>query len=177
MYDKNYISHYCIFYFIYLFFYSQSTAKGNTKRKRKACWHCRAHKQERYLKKKVNLVMQLSWSPSFKTVQVVWRWKYRIRQEWIERYTLRWFGHIERMGSEGFVKKVHMSESVDPNSRGRPLGWWRDRVKEYMCERGATRGGGLDQARRECLDRERWRFSAVATPLGNIPRGSEASEL
>ncbi len=27
-----------------------------------------------------------------------------------------------------------------------------------MCERGATRGGGLDQARKECLDRERWRL-------------------
>ena len=27
----------------------------------------------------------------------------------------------------------------------------RDRVREYICERGATRGGGMDQARRECL--------------------------
>ncbi len=44
------------------------------------------------------------------------------------------------MGSEEFVKKVYMSESVGANSRGRPLGRWRDRVKEYMCERGATRG-------------------------------------
>ncbi len=39
--------------------------------------------------------------------------------------------------------------------RGRPLGRWRDRVKEYMCERGATGVGELDQARRECSDRER----------------------
>ncbi len=23
--------------------------------------------------------------------------------------------------------------------RGRPLGRWRDRVKEYMCERGVSR--------------------------------------
>ncbi len=29
---------------------------------------------------------------------------------------------------------------MGPNSRGRPLVRWRDRVKEYMCERGATRG-------------------------------------
>ncbi len=48
-----------------------------------------------------------------------------------------------------------MSESVDPNSRGRPPGRLRDRVEEYMYEGGATRGGGLDQARRECLDREK----------------------
>ena len=47
---------------------------------------------------------------------------------------------------------------MGPNSRERLPGRWRDRVKEYMCERGATRGGGLDQARRECLDRERWRL-------------------
>ncbi len=45
------------------------------------------------------------------------------------------------MGSEDFVKKVYMSESVVTNSRGRPPGRWRDRVKEYMCERDATRRG------------------------------------
>ena len=49
------------------------------------------------------------------------------------------FGHIERMGNEEFVKKVYMSESVGPNSRGRPPGRWRDRVREYMCEGGAAR--------------------------------------
>ncbi len=78
--------------------------------------------------------------------------------EWVKRNMLRWFGHIERMGSEEFVKKVYTSESVGPNSRGRPPGRWRDRVKEYMRERGATRRGGLGQARKECLDRERWRL-------------------
>ncbi len=62
-------------------------------------------------------------------------------------------GHIERMGSEKIVKKVHMSESVGPSSRGRPRGRWRNRVKECICERGATRGGGLDQTDRECVDR------------------------
>ncbi len=41
--------------------------------------------------------------------------------EWVKRNTLRWFGHIERMGSEEFVKKVYVSESVGPNSRGRHL--------------------------------------------------------
>ncbi len=70
--------------------------------------------------------------------------------EWVKRDTLRWFGHIERMGSEEFVKKVYMSESVSPNSKGRPPGTWRDRIKEYLCERGATMGRGLDQAKREC---------------------------
>ncbi len=73
----------------------------------------------------------------------------------------RWFGHIESMGTE-FVKKANMSESV----KGMPLGRWRDRVKEYMYERGVTRGGRLDQAKRECLDRERGRLFCHDHPLG-----------
>ncbi len=67
----------------------------------------------------------------------------------MKRNTLRWFGHIERKGSEEFVKKDYMSESVGPNSRGRPPGRWTDRVKEYLCERGAATGRGLVQAKRE----------------------------
>ncbi len=50
------------------------------------------------------------------------------------------------------MKKAYVSESVGPNSRERPLGRQKNRVKEYMCERGATRSGGFEQARRECLD-------------------------
>ncbi len=49
------------------------------------------------------------------------------------------------MESEEFVRKVHMSEIVGPSSRERPLGRWKDRVKEYMCERGATREGRLNK--------------------------------
>ncbi len=54
-----------------------------------------------------------------------------------KKSTLRWFGHTERMESE---EKVYVSKTVGPNSRGRPLGRWRDRVKEYMCERCYQRG-------------------------------------
>ncbi len=79
------------------------------------------------------------------------------------------------MGSEEFVKKVYMSDSEGPNSRGRPSGRWRDRVKEYLGERGATREGGLDQGRVWTGRAED--FSAMATPLGDVPRGSKASEL
>ncbi len=79
--------------------------------------------------------------------------------KWVKRNTLGWFGHIERMENEEFVKKMYVSKSVGPNSRRRPLGRWRDRVKEYMCERGVARGE--DQARRECLARARWRERGV----------------
>ncbi len=50
----------------------------------------------------------------------------------------KWFGH--RFKSEGFVRKVYVRKSVDQNSRGKSLGRWRDRVKEYMCERYDYRG-------------------------------------
>ncbi len=56
------------------------------------------------------------------------------------------------------MKKVHVSEIISPSSKGRPLGRWKARVKEYMCERGVTEGRGFEQARRESLDRERWRL-------------------
>ncbi len=76
--------------------------------------------------------------------------------EWVKRSTLRWFGHIERMENEDFIKTVYLSSVEGPNRRGRPLGRWEDKVKEYMSQRG-ERGNGLEQVRRECMDRERWR--------------------
>ncbi len=83
----------------------------------------------------------------------------------MKRNTLRWFDHIERMGNEEFVKKVYYLGSVEGMSRrGRPLGRWEDRVKEYVSERGVRRNG-LEWARRECMDRERWRSVCRGHPL------------
>ncbi len=90
--------------------------------------------------------------------------------EWMKRNMLRWFGHIERMGSEEFVKKVYMSESVNPSSRS-PLGRRRDRVKEYMCERGATWGEGLDQAEGVLGQGEVETFLLWPSPWGMFPEG------
>ncbi len=35
----------------------------------------------------------------------------------------------------------NVSEIDGPRKRERPLGRWKDRVKEYRSERGATKGG------------------------------------
>ncbi len=78
--------------------------------------------------------------------------------------TLRWFGHIERMENGEFVKKVYLSSVEGTNRRGRPLGRWEDRVKEYVSERGG-RGTGLGWPRRECMDRERWRSVCRGHPF------------
>ncbi len=55
------------------------------------------------------------------------------------------------MENEEFVKKVYLSNTEGRNRRGRPLGRWKDRVKEYVSERG-VRGNGLEWARRECME-------------------------
>ncbi len=52
------------------------------------------------------------------------------------------------------MKKVYESELEGPNRRGRPLGRWKVRVEEYLGERGINGRGVLEQARRECWDRE-----------------------
>ncbi len=79
------------------------------------------------------------------------------------------------MENEELVKKVYLSSVEDPIRRGRLLGRWEDRVKEYMSERG-VRGNGLEWARRECVDREGWR-SCHDHLLGDIYRGSKVSEV
>ncbi len=79
-------------------------------------------------------------------------------------HTLRWFGNIERMGTEEFASKVYLSSVEGTNRRGRLLGRWEERVKEYVSERG-VRGNRLEWARRECMDRERWRSVCRDHPL------------
>ncbi len=86
----------------------------------------------------------------------------------VKRSTLGWFGHIERMENEEFVK-VYLNSVEGINRRGRPLVRWEDRVREYENERG-VRGNALDWARRECMDRERWRSICCGYPLGGRSR-------
>ncbi len=92
--------------------------------------------------------------------------------EWVKRNTLKWFGHTERMESEEFVK-VYGNELEGPNRRGRSLGRWKDRVEENMGERGINGRGVLEQARRECWDRERCKLFYRGHPLMEVPGGSE----
>ncbi len=48
--------------------------------------------------------------------------------EWFKRNTWRWFEPVEGMGSEDFLKKVYVSESVGPNNRGRPPGEGQSKI-------------------------------------------------
>ncbi len=76
--------------------------------------------------------------------------------EWVKRNTLRWCGHIERMGNKEFVKKVYMSSAEGTNRRGRPLGRWKDRVKEYVSERGVRGKGWGGRMKRSRSDTVEW---------------------
>ncbi len=67
------------------------------------------------------------------------------------------------------IRKVSLSSVEGMNRRGRPLGRWKDRVNEYVTERG-VRGNGFEWARRECMDRERWRFVCRVHPPGGCWR-------
>ncbi len=58
---------------------------------------------------------------------------------------------------------MYLSRVEGPNRRGRPLGIWQDRVKEYVRERG-VRGNGLEWARRSVWIERGGDSSAVATP-------------
>ncbi len=60
---------------------------------------------------------------------------------------------LKRMENEEFVKKVYLSSVEGMNRRGRPLGRWENRVKEYV------------KARREYMDRERWRSICCDHPV------------
>ncbi len=70
------------------------------------------------------------------------------------------------MENKEFVKNVYLSSVEGPNRRGRPLERWEYRMKEYISERG-VRENGLEWARRECMDRERWK-----SIWGTLPEGA-----
>ena len=72
--------------------------------------------------------------------------------EWVKRNTLRWFGHVERMGEEELTKRVYKGEIGGTGVRGRPPVRWINRVKEYCRERNNRGVNGLHRAKRACLD-------------------------
>ncbi len=54
-----------------------------------------------------------------------------------------------------------MREIEGGNARGQPPEKWRDRVQEYVRERGEGSLKSLQQVSRECLEGERWKLPVV----------------
>ncbi len=61
---------------------------------------------------------------------------------------------MERMEENNMTRRVYVSEIEGGNVRGRPPVKWWDRVQEYVRERGGGSLRNLEQARRECQDRD-----------------------
>ncbi len=85
--------------------------------------------------------------------------------EEVKRQILKWFGHMERMEESKMTRKAYVSEIEGGNVRGRPPVKWRDRVQEYVRERGGGSLRNLEQGRREGQDRERWKLFCHGHPL------------
>ncbi len=96
--------------------------------------------------------------------------------EEVKRQTLKWFGHMERMEESKMTNRVYVSEIEGGNVRGRPPVKWRDRVQEYVRERGEGSLRNLEQARRECQERERWKLFCPGHPLVGAPRSRSRNE-
>ncbi len=78
------------------------------------------------------------------------------------------------MKSEEFVKNVYVSEIEGPSRRGRPLGRWKDRVKEYISEKKCyvVEGEGLNkQGGSVWIGRDEGCYT-MATPWGMFPEGA-----
>ncbi len=71
---------------------------------------------------------------------------------------------MERMGESKMTKRVYVSEIEGGNVRGRPPVKWRDRVQEYITERGEGSLRNLELARGSVgIERDEG-SSAVAIP-------------
>ena len=79
----------------------------------------------------------------------------------IHTYTLKWFGHVERIESESLTKSVYVSEVDWERGRGRPRLIWRDGVEKYVREGGLSWGEG----RQMTGDRGTWRRFVRGHPL------------
>ncbi len=76
---------------------------------------------------------------------------------------------MERMEESKMARRVYVSEIEGGNTRRRPPVKWKDRVQEYVRERGERSLRNFEQARREGLDRESLKPSCRGHPLLGAP--------
>ncbi len=96
--------------------------------------------------------------------------------EEVKRQMLKWFGHMERMEEGKITRRVYMSEIEGGNVRGRPPVKWRDRMQEYVSERGEGSLRNLEQVSGECQDREKWKLFCCGHSLVGAPRSRHQNE-
>ena len=70
-----------------------------------------------------------------------------------EKSVLRWFGHMERMEEDRFLKRILGSGVSGVRLRGRPRVGLMDSVKRVLDERGMS----AEQGRMIMCDRSEWK--------------------
>ncbi len=75
------------------------------------------------------------------------------------------------------IRRVYVSEIEGGNVIERPPVKWKNRVQEYVRERGEGSLRSLEQARRGCQDRERWKLLFCGYPLMGAPRSRHQNEF
>jgi len=91
--------------------------------------------------------------------------------------TLRWFGHLDRMGESEMTRRIYKGGVDAAGVRERSPGKWEDRLLEYVRERGDKRLRGIESARVECMDRSKWRLLCHGHLLEGVPRKRHQSRL
>ena len=105
----------------------------------------------------------------------------RVRNDWVmnecgikenmrmkvQRSTMRWFGHLERMNDERLTKKVYRGNVRGKRGRGRPRKEWIDQIGEIAKEWNLQSENkrrvcmkkvmNIEEMKEICKDRKKWR--------------------
>jgi len=71
--------------------------------------------------------------------------------KWIQRQSISWLGHMERMEEDRMPKNIFTQELKGTKRRGRPRKGWREEVVRDLQVLGVRRWREL------VIDREKWR--------------------
>ena len=80
----------------------------------------------------------------------------------VKSRTMRWAGHVARMGEERGVHRVLVGKPEGKRPLGRPRRRWEDNIKMDLQEVGGSRGDWMELAQ----DRDGWR--ALVSTVRNL---------
>ena len=88
----------------------------------------------------------------------------------IERYQLRWFGHVSRMPQERLPKQVLLAKANGRRPVGRPRTRWTDHIEDLGWNRFGLRPSKMMEV---IEDREVWRLNLELLPPQPSPKSGQ----